>query len=165
MFRKTAADTDGELLEMDFYVKPGGFAPRYHIHGRVEERFDLVSGVLKLRVSGKEMTLAVGESAVVPPGAAHTFWAEGEEMAHFVAEIRPALNMETLFETVFGLYRDGRNERVWEATLQGVVLAREHAAYLGGPPVVLQRPVIAVLAGIGRLLGYRARYEKYSGPE
>ena len=33
------------------------------------------------------------------------------------------------------------------------------------PPRVVQKFVFAILAPIGRLLGYQARYEKYSGPE
>ena len=164
VFRQTAAETGGELLEMDFFVAPGGFAPRRHIHGDVEERFVAVSGALTLWVDGKETRLAPGEAAVAPAGSGHTFRAEGQEMAHFIAEIRPALEMETLFETVFGLFRDGKtNRKGWENLLQGVVLAHEYRAFLAGPPTALQRPLIAALAGVGRLLGYRARYEKYSG--
>ncbi len=164
VFRKTAAETNEDLLEMDFFVRGSGFAPRYHIHERVAERFEVVSGTLKLRVNGKEITLGPGESAVAEGGSKHTFWVEGDEMTHFVAEIRPALDMATLFETVFGLYRDGKtNKRGHENPLQGALLAHEHAAFLAGPPIALQRPVIAALAAIAKLLGYRARYEKYSG--
>jgi hypothetical protein len=46
-----------------------------------------------------------------------------------------------------------------------VVIAHEHDTYLGGFPIWLQKPLIAFLAAVGRLFGYRARYEKYSGPE
>jgi quercetin dioxygenase-like cupin family protein len=166
VFRKTAADTNGELLEMDFFVAPGGIAPRKHLHLDVEERFIGVDGTLKLWVGGKETTLGAGETAVVPVGVGHTFWAEGEETAHFVAEIAPAREMETLFETVWGLYRDGKtNRHGHEALLQGAVLAKSHASVAAGPPVALQRPVIAGLAALGRLMGYRERYERYSGTE
>ncbi len=81
---------------------------------------------------------------------------------HFRLRFRPPMKVETLFETLFGLHRDGKNFR---HPLQTVVMAREHDTYLGGPPIWLQKPLIAALASIGRLLGYRARYQKYSGPE
>ena len=58
---------------MDFFVRQGGFAR--HIHADVEERFLAVSGVLKLSVGGKEVTLRSGESATAAPGVPHTLMA------------------------------------------------------------------------------------------
>ena len=164
VFRKRPRDTNGELLEIDFFVKQ--FAPRPHIHARLEERVEVISGRARVRVGRKEWSAGPGDTVVFPPGVGHTFRAEGDEMLHFRCEVRPPMQMESLFETVFGLYRDGKtNKRGHENPLQGVVLAREHEAFLAGPPVWLQRPVIALLAAIGKLLGYRGRYEKYSGPQ
>jgi len=77
-------------------------------------------------------------------------------------QMRPPMKTETMFETLIGLHRDGKS---LTNPLQAVVIAREHDTYVGGPPIWLQKPLIALLATIGRLLGYRARYEKYSGPE
>lgn len=166
VFRQTSADTNGELLQFDFFVNPDGFAPPRHLHARVEERIELVSGKLGYHMGGKEGSLSPGESVVLPRGTAHTFWNDGDEMAHFIAEVRPALKMETLFETIFGLYRDGKtNERGFPNLLQNVVLAREYDGYLPGPPIALQRAFLAAAAPIARLLGYRPRYSEYSGPE
>ena len=82
-----------------------------------------------------------------------------------VVEFRPPVNMETFFETLFGLARDGKvNKRGAPRLLQAVLLGREYDTYLAGPPVALQRAGAFVLAPVARLLGYRARYEKYSGP-
>ena len=80
-------------------------------------------------------------------------------------EVRPALNVETALETLFGLARDGKtNGRGMPNPLHGALLAREYDLYLPWPPVPLQRAGTAVLTPIARLLGYRARYEEYSGP-
>ncbi len=166
VFRKTAADTDGELLQLDFFVAPNGFAPRRHVHARVEERIALVSGTLRYYVGGKEGILEPGESVVLPAGVSHTFWNDGTEVAHFIADVRPALNMETLFETIFGLYRDGKTDRRgFPNLLQNLVLAREYDGYLPRLPIGLQRLFVAAAAPVGRLLGYRTRYPEYSGPE
>jgi hypothetical protein len=48
--------------------------------------------------------------------------------------------------------------------LQAVVMAHEHDTYLGGPDLAAEAQS-RLLAAVGRLFGYRARYEKYSGPE
>jgi hypothetical protein len=69
---------------------------------------------------------------------------EGEEFLHFRLRFRPPMNVETLFETLFGLHRDGKNFR---HPLQSAVMAREHETYLGGPPIWLQKPLIAALRG------------------
>jgi hypothetical protein len=66
-----------------------------------------------------------------------------------------------MFETVIGIHSDGKNFR---NLLQSAVLAKENDTYLGGLPIWLQKPIVAVAATIARILGYRGRYEKYSGP-
>ncbi len=162
-FRKRARDTNGELLEIEFHVKEFSAPP--HVHTRLEERVEVVSGRARVRAGRKEWTAGPGETVVFPPGVGHTFQAEGEEMLHFRCEVRPAL-MESGFETISGLYRDGKsNKRGQPNLLQSAILAQEYDAFLYGPPLALQKPAVAVLAAIGRLLGYRARYERYSGPE
>ncbi len=166
IFRKTARDTNGELLQFDFFLKPHGLGPPEHIHTRQEERFQVVSGTMRFRVSGNEQSLSAGQALVAPPGTPHTFWNDGDDEVHVLSEIRPALKSETYFETYFGLARDGKsNKRGRPNLLQVVVLAREQDFFLAGPPIPVQRAVIAVLAPIARLLGYRARYPQYSGPE
>jgi quercetin dioxygenase-like cupin family protein len=161
-FTKRPRDTGGEVLEIEFLVKQ--FFPPAHIHADLEERVEVLAGRAHVRVGRKEWSAGPGETFVFPPGTAHGFRAEGDEMLRFRCEVVPPREMESLFETVFGLYRDGKaNKRGQPNPLQNVVLAHEHRGYLAGPPVWLQKPVITALAFIARRLGYRARYEKYSG--
>lgn len=163
VFRKTALETNGELLRFDFFVAPGGFAPPRHVHAQVEERIELETGRLGYYVDGKEGALAPGESIILPVGVAHTFWNSDDEMAHSIIEVRPALNMETFFETIFGLYQDGKtNKRGVPNILQAIVLAREYDGFLAGPPIPVQRAFLIAVAPFARLLGYRALYPKYS---
>ncbi len=164
VFMAPPRDTNDQLLAIDFHVRE--FAPPAHVHTKLEERVEVISGRARIWIGGKERVAEPGETVVLPPGVAHTFRAEGDEMLHFRCEVRPPLQMETLFETTFGLYRDGKADKRGQPNLlQNAVLARGNDGYLAGPPIWLQRPVIAALAAIGRLFGYRARYEKYSGPE
>lgn len=166
-FRQTAEDTGGELLQLDFFVKPGGFLGNEHLHPKQEERIEVLSGTLCCRIDGRERTVGAEESITIPPGTPHTLWNESTEEAHALVEYRPALRMETVFETLFGLGSDGKtDEEGSPGTLQGAVMLDEYANEyrLARPSLPVQKALIAVLAPIGRLLGYRARYARYSEP-
>ena len=162
VFLKRPRDTNGELVEIEFFIREFALAAaRPHIHTNTEE-VEVIAGAARMRAGQEEQSLGPGDTLVIPPGTVHFLRREGEEFLHFRLRFRPPMKVETLFETLFGLHRDGKNFR---HPLQSAVMAREHETYLGGPPIWLQKPLIAALASIGRLLGYRARYEKYSGPE
>jgi mannose-6-phosphate isomerase-like protein (cupin superfamily) len=162
VFLKRPRDTNGELVEIEFFIREFALAAaRPHIHTNTE-RVEVIAGTARMRRGREELSLGPGDTLVIPPGVVHYLRREGEEFLHFRLQFRPPLKVETLFETLGGLHRDGKN---FTHPLQSVVMAREHDTYLGGPPIWLQKPLFAALASIGRLFGYRARYEKYSGPE
>lgn len=166
VFLQVSQDTNGDLLQMEYIAKPHLLGPPGHIHIAAEERFEILAGTGVFRVAGKEIVLGAGQLAVIPPGTPHAFANPGDEELRMRLELRPALHMETFFETNFGLGRDGKtNVRGRSNLLQDAIVGREFGVFLAGPPIFLQRPLIVVLAAIAKLLGYRSRYEKYSGPE
>jgi quercetin dioxygenase-like cupin family protein len=163
VFATRPRDTNGELLEMEFFIREFALvAARPHRHTESEERLELIAGSARVRIGQKEQLLEPGEPVVIPPGIVHSIQREGEEFLHFRLQMRPPGKTETMFETVIGLHRDGKNFRNF---LQSALLAKENDTYLGGPPIWLQKPIIVVATTIARIFGYRARYEKYSGPE
>jgi hypothetical protein len=87
-------------------------------------------------------------------------WAE-EAGVHVNWQTRPALRTEAFFETVFGLAAEGKvNEKGVPNLLQSAVIAQAFAGEfrLAKPPWPIQRLLFAVLAPLGRLLGYTAKY-------
>ena len=70
-FRKTAADTDGELLAIDLELTPDGHVPGAHVHPHQEERFEVLSGVMQFRRGLKTVFAGAGDIVVVPPGTVH----------------------------------------------------------------------------------------------
>src|SRR5438128_7280106 len=151
-FARRPADTNGELLEIEFLVKQ--FFPPAHIHADLEERVEVLEGRARVRVGSKEWTAGPGETVVFPAGTAHGFRAEGDEMLRFRCEIVPPREMESLFETTFGRYRDGKAAKHGQPNvLQIAVLSHENRVYLAGPPIWRQKPGIAVHAFIARHAG------------
>lgn len=163
---KDARETGGESVRLEWCAPPHGNAPE-HVHPRQEARLRVVSGTLGFRVGGRELTLSAGQGAVGPAGVPHAGRNLGDGEVCFLVEFRPALNIEAL------LVAGGEPTRDWAADKTGTpkyllrlaVLLRETGdpnLYLTRPPVAVQRALLAaftgVLAPVGRLLGYEARY-------
>jgi mannose-6-phosphate isomerase-like protein (cupin superfamily) len=104
-FRRTAADTGGELLEVESSWAAGGPEPPEHHHPRQEEHFEVLEGELRARVGGAERTVRSGESLDVPAGTPHSMWNPGPGPARALWQTRPALRTEAFFELVWGLAR------------------------------------------------------------
>ncbi len=167
IFRKRARDTGGELLEISLYLAPGGFIAAAHVHPNQEERFEIGPTPVMFRVSGKERLCQPGEVAIVPPGAPHTWWNPSQAEAATLVQFRPALDTETFFETFFGLAADGKVGRNGLPNpLQMMVLATDYRRemQLPRPAQTVLGPIATLLAPVARALGYRGRYDKYSGP-
>ena len=64
-----------------------------------------------MKVGKEKPTLGRGEVAVVEPGTPHKFWNAGDDEVRFVCEVRPALQFESLLETMFTLAADGKTNR------------------------------------------------------
>ncbi|MFC7142012.1 cupin domain-containing protein [Halosimplex aquaticum] len=162
-FRETAAETGGDRVTFDYVLRPSGFGLGKvdHRHPRQTEQIEVRSGRLGVRTDGDEWTATPGTRFAVPPGTAHTVWNDGDEEMHAVVTLSPALDVETFFETTFGLAAAGRATRIGlPGPLQFAVLAdayREEFA-VAGLPLSVQRPLATVLGALGRARGYRAAY-------
>ena len=145
-FRRTAAETDGELIAIDLELPPGARVPGgLHIHPKQQKR--VVAGP--------------GEVVVVPPGVPHDFANVGDEPALVRVDIRPALKMEQLFETAVALAEQGRTMMNGiPKPLDLALFTREfedevQAAF---PPFWVQRLALAPLARLARSRGHGAQY-------
>jgi uncharacterized protein YjlB len=162
VFRKTAQQTSGELLQVDWIGESSWTTGPDHVHPRQEERFEVLSRRLGLRVGGVERVHGVGDVIVAPADSAHAAWNAGEDEVHVLVDFRPALRTEIAFETLAGLARDGKTNRAGAPKnppqLALVLREFEEEIYFVRPPLAVQRVILGALAFIGRLLGYRAEY-------
>jgi quercetin dioxygenase-like cupin family protein len=162
VFRKTAQKTSGELLQVDWIGSPGWSTGPDHFHPRQEERFEVLSGRLGLRVGGVECVHGAGEVIVVSADSPHSACNAGDDEVHVLVDFRPALRTERAFETLAGLARDGKTNRAGapKNPLQLALILREFEKeiYFVRPPLAIQRVILGALVFIGRLPGYRAEY-------
>lgn len=161
VFHQTSLDTGGERVVFETFVQPSGFVAAAHVHPFREERFHVLSGSVGFRIGRKRRIAGPGERLVVPPGTAHRFWNDGDGVARFLCEVRPALQFEQLIETMFGLAAAGRtNRKGMPNPLQLAVVAHHHFddVRLPFPPAWAQGIGLALGAPLGRLLGYQATF-------
>ena len=161
-FLATSKDTDGEAVVIETVVQPDGFVAAAHVHPSQSERFAVAEGTLALKVDGKEMTLEACDVAIVEAGQAHKFWNAGDEPVKFVCEVRPALQFESLLETMFSLAAEGKtNRKGMPNPLRLAVIAKRHfdTVQLPFPPAWMQAAGLAIGAPLGKLVGYGETYE------
>ena len=161
VFRQTSRDTGGEAVVIETFVRPNGFVAAAHVHPSQEERFQILRGSVGFKVGGKKLVAGPGQRLTVPAGTAHTFWNAGEETAQFVCEIRPALQFESLIETMFSLAADGKtNRKGMPNLLRLAVIANAHfdTVRLPFPPALFQKLGLVLAAPLGRALGYQPVY-------
>jgi quercetin dioxygenase-like cupin family protein len=157
VFHRTAAQTNGEEVFIEVIVQPNGFVAAAHVHPHQTERFEVLEGSLGLRIGDEELIATPGDVAVVAPGTVHRFWNAGDQEARFHAEVRPALQFESLIETMFALAEDGKtNRKGMPNPLRLAVIAKAHfdTVRLPFPPAVVQRVALALGSPLGRALGY-----------
>ena len=73
IFRRTAAEPRGSLLEFDLFLRPDGKVPGSHVHPVLEERFRVLAGEVRFRLGLRSVTAHPGEVLTVPPGTVHRF--------------------------------------------------------------------------------------------
>jgi quercetin dioxygenase-like cupin family protein len=169
VFGQIAEDTGGELMSGELVVAPSGGNP-LHVHPLQEEHFEVPSGTFGVQIADERRSLGEEEEATVAPGTPHRWFNEDDQHeARVSVALRPALNTETFFETLYGLARDGRTDEsgVPNPLQLAVMLDGLHKGeiYLASPPVSVQKALFALLSPVGKLVGYKDHYLKYSAPE
>ncbi|HET8839582.1 MAG TPA: cupin domain-containing protein [Flavobacteriaceae bacterium] len=138
-----------------------------HLHTLQDEHFEVLSGKLTVFQNGKETVLLPGEKILLPRNKPHNHYNAHSEPAIFIQTVEPALDFDYLIENRVGLSRDGKIKKGKANMLQELVNLNyfDSKSYLANVPVNLQKTMAKIVGPIGRKLGYRAVYKKYSGIE
>jgi quercetin dioxygenase-like cupin family protein len=160
---ETAQESKGKVLRFDFSVHPKGTLPVRHLHPNQEETFEMKRGRLKVEVNGQTRHLQAGERIIIPKGAPHQWWNDGDEEVQLIVTFAPALNTETFLEQFFGLCNSGKTSANGTPKfLQLMAMVNEYELYVAGPPLPIQRLMGLLLGGLARLAGLKRFYPEFS---
>ncbi len=101
VFHVTAAQSGGQLLEMDDFWPAGEHATAEHVHPEMQERWEVVRGQVGFRIGERELAAGPGDVVVAPAGFAHRAWNRGGDAVHLRIQMTPALRWEQVVRRLF----------------------------------------------------------------
>jgi hypothetical protein len=175
VFNKTAHESNGMVLDIEFFVKPNyGKGLAAHFHSYFSERVEIIAGSAHYQLGQTELATKAGDEVILPKDIAHIHpWNTGNTVLHWrkitqldKPDAQLLLASAAFFESLFSLAPQGEvgKKGLPKKPQQTIVLlqALEPSAYVAGIPIWLQRPLFALLAAIGHALGYQSTYQAIS---
>ncbi len=166
-FLETSESSNGARVVMKATVKAKGPVVPNHFHTLQDETFEIISGKLTIWSDGEMTTLSAGEKMTLPKNKPHNHYNNEDVEVTYIHSMAPGLDFDYLVENLVGLAADGKNKNGKYGLMQELVTLKylDSKSYLADMPIGLQKVLMHTVAPIGRLLGYRAIYKKYSGIE
>lgn len=166
-FLETAKDTNGQRVTLKAIIKSKGQLVPKHFHVFQDETFEVITGQLTVWSDGQTKTLSAGEKITLPKNIPHNHYNNEDIPVSYIHSVTPALDFDFLIENLVGLAADGKSKNGKYGLVQELVTLKylDSKSYLADIPVGIQKVLMNTIAPIGRLLGYRAIYKKYSGIE
>jgi quercetin dioxygenase-like cupin family protein len=96
--RRPAAESAGEVVEMEFVLPTDCVPPPPHVHRSQVEEYEVLEGRFEVVIEGEWRTLGPGETASVPVGALHTFRNRSGATVRVRNWHRPAMRFEEFIE-------------------------------------------------------------------
>jgi len=154
----------GDDAVIERVIKPHTGKADAHYHLDFQERYEILQGAATVELDGRPMTVAAGETMEVPRGTPHRNpYNDTESDLRLRHTVSPGNEFAEAFVSALGhcMETDSLDSQDEFRTLQLFVVlhATKAQSYLAGPPVALQKPVIALGAMLGRWRGYRPRYD------
>ena len=164
-FMETASETGGAFSRIKIKVVAGGFKPVLHLHTTTDETFEIISGRLSYILSGEKNEIGPGEKITLPMGKTHTHYNNGAGPLLMYQTFTPSLDIDLFLENIFGLDAEGKVPKGKPAFFQLMVWSKKFQckAYIASVPLGIQKVLSDILAPVGRLLGYKAVYKRFSG--
>jgi quercetin dioxygenase-like cupin family protein len=167
VWQQTAASTGGTFCEFELHLDQGAVVAAAHTHPLQAEAFEVTAGSIRLRIDPETELLVAGDKRMIPAGTAHSWENASSGPTCLLVRLTPALRSEDFFETFCGLARDGKanTKGIAKNPLQLAVLAdayRNEMRLTGPAGSRPARLLISLVAAIGRLAGFQARYPHHA---
>jgi uncharacterized protein YndB with AHSA1/START domain/quercetin dioxygenase-like cupin family protein len=152
---RTAAQTNGELVEFDVLGRPRGFLVQPHVHVGQVEHYEVLSGTFKLVENGNEHLLGPGETMQTAAGVAHRQMPgdDGTD-GHVRVQVRPAGSTQAFLERVADMCAAGQLNRFgFPKPVAGARLVTDFGdeGHAAKPPLPVQKALAKAVLGIANL--------------
>ncbi len=150
---QTGEETGGELFEMDVVGRPAGFFKQRHVHTTQVERIEVISGAMKVAMSGQEHVLGEGQSIEIPAGTPHTQVPVGDGPGRVRIQVRPAGRTLEFLQDLARLCRERKVTRSGyprPVAAAELILTHADAGHSSTPPLRVQRAIAHLILSIGR---------------
>jgi uncharacterized protein YndB with AHSA1/START domain/mannose-6-phosphate isomerase-like protein (cupin superfamily) len=169
---RTAAETDGELIEFDVIGRPRGFLVQPHVHVDQSERYEVIARTLKIVEDGREHLLGPGETMEVPAGVSHRQMPgdDGDD-GHVRVQARPAGNTQAFLERVAAMCAAGEFNRFgFPRPVAGARLVSDFGdeGHATRPPLAVQKALARLvlrIAGVMRPYVFVDEWDVAAPPE
>jgi mannose-6-phosphate isomerase-like protein (cupin superfamily) len=85
--------------------------PPLHTHIDESEMFEVVVGSMSAQLSGRTITVGVGERATFAAGVAHRWWNDGDELLIAEGHASPVRDLDRYLQAMFDVLNAGSTER------------------------------------------------------
>lgn len=136
-------------------IKAGADGPPIHLHPEQEEYFKIIQGQLEVYRKDEWITLKAGQEIFIPKQTAHTYRSRHTDDCIFAYRLTPKRNFSGMMQTFERLMNEskltGTSDFKSLIYLSLTFKKYESEVVSVAPPAF----VISILAGIGRLLGFK----------
>jgi quercetin dioxygenase-like cupin family protein len=156
-------DTNGERITLKQTLNTGQLYLN-HFHTLQDECFEVLAGKLTIWSEGETRILRQGEKVILAKNKPHNHYNNDDEPVTFIQTVSPALDFEYWLENIIGLTTDGKMKNGKAGFIQDLVTLRylDSKTFLANVPIAFQKILMNLVGPVGRRLGYRAIYKKYS---
>lgn len=95
---KTAEDTSGKSLEMEWTLAPNSGGTPVHIHPEAIETYEILSGELEIFKNDRWITAKEGEKIIIEKGVPHTFKNNTDQEVKVYNTHQPSMAFEDFFK-------------------------------------------------------------------
>lgn len=145
--------SESSLTRLELTAQPRASGPPAHIHPKSHERFEVLSGAVRLKTGREERVVGAGETATVGPGTSHSWYNHTDRPAVVLVEMDPGFTFAAFIEDWFELARTGRLNSKGDASfLQSMALFHPHIDAIAAPgiPLPLQRALTGAFSRLVR---------------
>jgi uncharacterized cupin superfamily protein len=157
-FLRRVQGPNGERIEVENLVTPGG-GPPMHVHHYQTEALTVLEGRIGYqRPGGPELFAGPGETVTFAAGDAHRFWNAGTDDLRCSGYVEPPDNIEYFLTEIYASVKRSGNGR--PDPFDAAFLTTKYKSEFGmvGIPAPVQRFVFPMFLLVGRLLGKFGRY-------